>query len=188
VDRPPLGERSPAPADQTGASVNVHPVKVWSDDQPNRYGQCRYRRVVRTVGDMPQVSAAVTEHDGVTIVALRGDLTGPAVLRAQSYLAPLLRQTPPILVVDLSGLDTCDCTGALMLMVAAQVAADCGGEVRLAAPPASVIRALRQAGTVRAAGMFGTVPGAVHADRHDLLAAAGLCTNEPAATRIQAHR
>jgi anti-anti-sigma regulatory factor len=115
-------------------------------------------------------------------------LAGPAVVRAQSYLAPLLRQNPPILGIDMSGLHGCDPTGALMLMVAARVAADCGGQIRLAAPPATVGRVLRQAGTLRVARVYTTVYAAVRADRHDLLAAPHCWTSEAATLAIHTRR
>lgn len=121
---------------------------------------------------MAQVSATVAELKGVAVVALRGDLSGAAVLHAQSYLSPLLRRTPPILVIDLSGLRTCDSTGALMLEAAARIAVDRGGEVRLAAPIAAVSRTLRQTGTLDTADAFRTVSAAVRAERRDLLAGA----------------
>jgi anti-sigma B factor antagonist len=135
---------------------------------------------------MAQVSATAVELDDVVVLALHGDLTGAAALRAQSYLAPLLRRARPILVVDLSGLRTCDATGALVLDVAAGVAADCGGEVRLAAPSAAVSRALRQAGTGRVARAFGSVAGAVSNDRRDLLASPGRWTNEKSPVTLPA--
>jgi anti-anti-sigma factor len=119
---------------------------------------------------MPPVSATIDVVDGAVIVALDGDLSGPAVLAVECYLAPLLRHRPPKLVVDLSRVRTCDSMGALILDVAARVAADCGGELRLAAPRAKVCRALRQAGTMAVAGTYASVSGALHDDLLDLLA------------------
>jgi anti-anti-sigma factor len=119
---------------------------------------------------MASVSASIAQIDDMTIVSLAGDLTGAAVMQAESCLAPLLRQVPPRLVVDLSGLRTCDATGALILEIAACVATECGGEVRLAAAGGAVCRTLRQAGTMRMVRTFGTVPGAVRAELLDLLA------------------
>lgn len=85
-------------------------------------------------------------------------------------LAPLLAQPHPILVIDLSRVPACDVTGRLLLLhVAADVAAGHGGEVRLAAPPAPLCRALRQAGAMGAVATFRTVTGAVDADLLDLL-------------------
>jgi anti-anti-sigma factor len=115
--------------------------------------------------------AVTVSHAGATaVVAPRGDLTAAAVVHIEAYLAPLLAQPHPILVIDLSQVPACDATGLLLLQVAAGVAADHAGEVRLAAPPAPLCRALRRAGTMRVVATFRTVTGAVHGDLLDLLA------------------
>jgi anti-anti-sigma regulatory factor len=130
---------------------------------------------------MTSVSATTVQVDGVVIVAFVGHLTGATLLQVESHLAPLLREVPPVLVVDLSRVRTCDTTGALILDVAARVAADHDGELRLAAPPAAICRALRQAGTMQTVRTFGTVNGAVHGDVLDLLATPERsATEEPA--------
>jgi len=125
---------------------------------------------------MTSVSATTVRVDGVVIVALAGHLIGATLLQVESHLAPMLRQVPPILVVDLSRVRACDTTGALILRVAAHVVADYGGELRLAAPPAAVCRMLRQTGTMQTARTFATVGGAVHGDLIDLLATPGRST------------
>jgi anti-anti-sigma factor len=119
---------------------------------------------------MGAVSVTVASTGAAAVVALRGDLAAAAVVQIEPYLAPLLSQRHPILVVDLAQVPSCDETGLLLLDVTARVATGGAGELRLAAPQPGVCRALRQAGIMRMIATFSSVTGALHGDALDLLA------------------
>lgn len=126
---------------------------------------------------MAAVRASATRTDDLSVLRIEGELTAGTVLHVEACLAPLLQVTRPRLVIDLSRVRVCDCTGATMLDVTARIAADHGGEVRLAAPTAAVCRTLRGAGIMRVAGTYGSINGALRADPIDLLATPDELTN-----------
>jgi anti-anti-sigma factor len=113
---------------------------------------------------------ADVDHDGVVVVRLGPDLSALTVRDAAAHLDHLLAPaTPPVLVVNLSGVGSCDGGGALVLDAAARMAARDGRELRLAAPAASVCQALHRAGIMRTIATYATVAGAQRADPLDLL-------------------
>ena len=132
--------------------------------------------------DMGAVSITVTSQGHTTVVTPHGDLTATTFTQLEASLAPLLAREQPLLVIDLSQVTTCDTTGLLLLDVAARVAADSTGVLRLAAPPAGVCQALRQAGTMHVIATYRTVSGAVADDLLDLLA-----TPHPPARTVSAN-
>ena len=118
---------------------------------------------------MAAASVTVAHVDGVSLVAPCGALCAAAVAQVQPCLAPLLTRQPPILVIDLSHVPDCDRAGLRLLALTAQIAADHGGQVRLAAPTPAVGRALRHAGIPDIMPIFGSITGAVCRDTRDLL-------------------
>jgi anti-anti-sigma factor len=119
---------------------------------------------------MGAVSVTITSQGHMTVVTPHGDLTAATFTQMEACLAPLLARQQPLLIIDLSQVTTCDATGLLLLDVAARVAADSAGVLRLAAPPGGVCRALRQAGTMHLIATYRTVTGGVADDMLDLLA------------------
>ena len=84
--------------------------------------------------DRAPVDFTVEEHDGSTVVFVRGDLdaTGAPSLRAQ--LVATMESAPHQVVLDLSGVDFVDSLGLSMLVAAHRRADELGIEFQLASP------------------------------------------------------
>lgn len=76
------------------------------------------------------------------VCAFAGDLDIETLAPARSALDGLVEQHPPLLVVDLGGVDFCDSSGLNLLLRTRMAAASADVEFRLAAPSAAVSRLL----------------------------------------------
>ena len=83
---------------------------------------------------VPLVSLSSRDHDGVTVVTLRGELDfcGSPVL--QAYLSDTGQQTQPRSVADLTGLAFLDCACLTVLVRHCQDIRSQGGSFTLAGP------------------------------------------------------
>jgi anti-sigma B factor antagonist len=108
-------------------------------------------------------------QQAATVVHLAGALTAATATVLETALIDLLNGRAKI-VIDLAGITNCDRTAISLLSGAAVVAADHGGELRLAGPSATICAWLRATDLMTRVPTFLTVGGAVHADLLDLLA------------------
>lgn len=118
------------PAARSGAAGPVRPVRTVPPQDP----ALEHAPLRVTIG---------SGHDGVTIVALAGELdvaTAPQLARHFEALAGG-RQTH--LVVDLANLDFCDCAGLSVLLRAYRRCETDGGWLRLAAAKPMFTKILR---------------------------------------------
>jgi ABC-type transporter Mla MlaB component len=105
------------------------------------------------------------------VLALHGRLAFDTVPSLEPMLVGLLVDQAR-LVVDLSQVAVCDTAGAELLAGAARMARERGGELRLAAPSASVCPWLLAAQAMADVAVFTSVDGAMAADELDLVAPA----------------
>jgi anti-anti-sigma factor len=103
-----------------------------------------------------------------TVLALHGRLASDTVPSLEPMLVGLLVDRAR-LVVDLSQVAVCDTEGVQLLAVAARMARERGGELRLAAPSASVCPWLHATQAMAEIAVFTSVDGAMAADELDLL-------------------
>jgi len=104
----------------------------------------------------------------VRLLRLPRELTGATVLRVQQRLTAALHghpPHPPRVVLDAGGVHDCDAAGATLLYAFASLAADRGGEVRLANIPTPILATLGDSGLFDIAAAFTTVTGAHAGDR-----------------------
>jgi len=101
-------------------------------------------------------------HDDPTIIRITGELD---LSTGHDVEAALLATPRPdtTLIVDLSGLRFCDCTGLGALQHAADCRRDHGGRLALAAPTGIVARLLKVASQCITIDVFATVDDAVAA-------------------------
>ncbi|MFF9641175.1 STAS domain-containing protein [Kitasatospora aureofaciens] len=76
------------------------------------------------------------------VCTLAGDLDIETLEPARSALDGLVEQHPPLLVVDLAGVDFCDSSGLNLLLQTRMAAVSADVEFRLAAPSVTVQRLL----------------------------------------------
>jgi anti-anti-sigma factor len=108
-----------------------------------------------------------------SVLALYGRLVADTVQSLEPMLTGMLIADRPRVVVDLSEVVDCDPAGAAMLVDAARLARERGGELRIAAPSEAVGPWLHACDIAT----FATVDGAVEADSLDLLVPAS-CVDE----------
>lgn len=103
----------------------------------------------------------VRHAPGHSVVAPRGgvyfDTVGPLV----SALTPLVRTDRPQVVLDLSGMSSCDSSGLNLMVRAHHAATDRGGWLRLAGLNPSVRRVVDVTNLSRLLAIYGTVREAV---------------------------
>lgn len=92
-------------------------------------------------------------------------------LRLETALTLALHEPAPGVVVDVSGVSAVDGTAVTVLTVAAEVARDAGGYLRLAAPGSAICRVLRELGAMAAIDTYHSMTGALAGNIVDLLAA-----------------
>lgn len=97
----------------------------------------------RLMNERPYL-AIITEHHGQrSVLRLRGELDVSTVDRLRRAMDSALEGHPPILVVDLSGLDFADCAGLSILVCAQKLLLANGSElVTIGAKP--IVRRLLQ--------------------------------------------
>jgi anti-anti-sigma factor len=109
------------------------------------------------------MDVTVTEgpDDGVTVVTLRGELGVDSAPEVEATLNGLIEGSVRRIVVDLSGLSFCDSIGLSTFVVAHRACTAAGGFVRLAAPPAFLLRVLTVVGLRRQLPIYDTVEAAL---------------------------
>jgi anti-anti-sigma factor len=112
----------------------------------------------------------MNEPQQATVLVLHGRLVAATVHSLEPMIAGLLIVDRPRLVVDLSRVAVCDMAGAALLLGAARLARQRGGELRLAAPSPVVCRWLADDATMTEIPAFTSVESAVDADEWELLA------------------
>ncbi|MBC6463564.1 STAS domain-containing protein [Actinomadura sp. HBU206391] len=94
---------------------------------------------------MPGLDASSTRHDGVTVVALNGELDLATADTLVAQIAKAYKQAPG-LVLDLTELVFIDSAGLGVLLQAQRKATEHGGAVALASCRPQVARALQLSG------------------------------------------
>ncbi|MEV8514826.1 STAS domain-containing protein [Dactylosporangium sp. NPDC051484] len=122
------------------------------------------------------------------VLALEGLLVDGTAETIEPVLAGLLVADKPRLVLDVSQVTVCDTTGAALLVTAAGMARDRGGELRLAAPSPAIRSWLHIAAGMSGIATFASVEGALDADPRDLLGTAAqpvaACVDDPPARTL----
>ena len=91
--------------------------------------------------------AVITEHHRQrSVLRLQGELDASNRDRLHSAISSALENHPPLLVVDLSGLDFTDCAGLSVLVWAHKRMAGCGHRFVLTGAKPAVARLLRLTG------------------------------------------
>lgn len=93
---------------------------------------------------MSEFRAVVERGEGVTVVALSGDLDMAAVSAAEARFREALDESPGAVVVDLGGLAFLDSSGIRMLLMANAAALTRGVELSMTRPPEGVWRLLER--------------------------------------------
>ncbi|NUW36298.1 STAS domain-containing protein [Nonomuraea sp. SMC257] len=107
-------------------------------------------------------------HDGVTVVALAGELdiaTAGALRQAVTDALSGAPDEPPLLVIDMLAVDFCDSTGLSVLVSTINGAAGAGGRAVLSGIGPRMARLLRVTGLDKRFQTYDTVDDAVQALR-----------------------
>ena len=124
--------------------------------------------VPREIGHVPASSAlSVRRQDGYTIVTISGGLDIAHVPALREQLFGLLQPDASRIVVDLSGVTSCDASGLAVLVGTSRRARLLGGVLRLAAPAPPVEAVLRLTGLDSRFEIFDTGPAATRASAAD---------------------
>ncbi|MFG2043763.1 STAS domain-containing protein [Dactylosporangium sp. NPDC048998] len=91
----------------------------------------------------PRLRVHREEHEGFVLLRLVGQFVALTALSVQVNLARSLAARPPRIVLETHAVRAMDAVAATMVQVAAQVAGERAGFVRIAAPSAAVAAALR---------------------------------------------
>jgi anti-anti-sigma factor len=110
---------------------------------------------------VPLVSLSSRDHDGVTVVTLRGELDFCGSPALQAYLSDTGQQTQPRSVADLTGLAFLDCACLTVLVRHCQDMRSQGGSFTLAGPHGLVHQALAVTGLLTWFDVHDTVREAV---------------------------
>jgi anti-anti-sigma factor len=108
---------------------------------------------------LPQLSSR--DHDGITVVSLRGELDFCGSSALQAYLGDIRRQTRPRNVADLTGLAFIDCACLSVLVRHCRDIRSQGGSFALAGPHGEVRRILAVTGLLAWFDVYDTVEEAV---------------------------
>ncbi len=109
------------------------------------------------------VTVDVRRHDGVVILQVTGEIDLLTAPRVEEAMTPLLRERPPVLVVDLSGV-TFLASAGLKLLVAAQQASREGTRIRVVASDQHTFRPIEMTGLTETIAVYATVAEALDAD------------------------
>ncbi|WP_236004048.1 STAS domain-containing protein [Nonomuraea antri] len=115
-------------------------------------------------GQGPAIEVETRRSGGVACFVLRvaGDLDERAPFALREETAPLVRGTEDArLVLDLTGVTSCDSAGAGALLAALKRTVLAGGRLALAAMPPDILRDFRQRGLDRAFTIHDTVEQAL---------------------------
>jgi anti-sigma B factor antagonist len=114
------------------------------------------------------VHVSVVGNPGAPVlVILRGNLDVDSATVLSTSLDQAFRDTPPCVVVDLSGIEFCDSTGLSEFVTGHNRAVAAGGWLRLAAPAPFLDELLETVGLTSRIGVYATVGDAL-ADRDAL--------------------
>lgn len=119
-------------------------------------------------GDPPLRASTAVLRDGTLVLRLAGEVTVARRASLRRLLRSVVAASPPLLVVDLSGLGFCDSTVLNALLQARLEARTAGVRVVLAGPPAQTLRLLRLTGTDRVFTVRPTVEAALASGRGGL--------------------
>jgi anti-anti-sigma factor len=108
------------------------------------------------------IPAVTGIRDGSVIVTLDGDLDIASAQAVRERLLGLLGPGAGRLVIDMSAIRYADASGLAVLVSTQRRAVLLGGTLRLAAPPAEVVRLLNVTGLSRHLTTYPTVQAAVH--------------------------
>ena len=116
---------------------------------------------------LPGPALSVRRQDGYTIVTISGGLDIACAPALREQLLGLLRPQASRIVVDLSGVTSCDASGLAVLVGARRRARLLNGVLRLAAPAPPVAAVLLLTGLDVRFEIFATVPAATRAPPAD---------------------
>lgn len=102
-----------------------------------------------------------TQQDGVTIMALNGNLDAITVDQVAETVAAELAQPNPKIILDLSGVEFMSSAGLRAILASAQEARNSDGDLRLAAAQSNVKRVLDFSGFTKILKYYDTVAAAV---------------------------
>jgi anti-anti-sigma factor len=120
--------------------------------------------MIRADGTFRQPRAA--PPSGRTIVRLRGALDFDAAPALRERLIDVLHRGAGLLVLDLSGVLSCDASGLAVLIGTQRRARLLGIMVRLAAPSPPIAKLLRSTGLDRSFTICPDLPGALATERY----------------------
>ncbi|MGH3195883.1 MAG: STAS domain-containing protein [Streptosporangiaceae bacterium] len=115
----------------------------------------------------PGPALSVRRQDGYTIATISGGLDIARVPALREQLFGLLRPHASRIVVDLSGVTSCDASGLAVLVGAGRRARLLGGVLRLAGPSAPVTAGLSLTGLDSRFEIFATAQAATRAPAPD---------------------
>jgi anti-anti-sigma factor len=110
---------------------------------------------------VPLSQLSSRDHDGITVVSLRGELDFCGSSALQAYLSDIRRQTRPRNVADLTGLAFIDCACLTVLVLHCRDSRSQGGSFALAGPHGAVHRILAVTGLLAWFDVYDTVEEAV---------------------------
>jgi anti-anti-sigma factor len=110
---------------------------------------------------VPLSQLSSRDHDGITVVSLRGELDFCGSSALQAYLSDLRRQTRPRSIADLTGLAFVDCACLTVLVRYCTDTRSQGGSFALAGPYGAVHRILAVTGLLTWFDVYDTVEEAV---------------------------
>jgi anti-anti-sigma factor len=110
---------------------------------------------------VPPLSLSSRDHNGVTVVTLRGELDFCGSPALQAYLSDTAQQTQPRSVADLTGLAFVDCACLTVLARHCQHIGSQGGSFTLAGPHGPVHQVLAVTGLLTWFDVHDTVEEAV---------------------------
>ncbi len=109
-----------------------------------------------------RVKVNVQHHDRAVIVHVTGEIDLLTAPQVEEAVLPLVREQPPVLVIDLSGVSFLASAG-LKLLVAAQQASQ-GTHIRVVADDQHTFRPIEMTGLSEQLAVYPTVADALQAD------------------------
>jgi anti-sigma B factor antagonist len=91
------------------------------------------RTMAHTGSNPRSVIREVRQDDSKVIIALAGDVDLHSSIELRQHLLGVLEKKPPIIVLNLEGVDFMDSSGLATLVEALQLSRRSGGQIRLAA-------------------------------------------------------
>ncbi|MFB9726359.1 STAS domain-containing protein [Haloechinothrix salitolerans] len=110
-----------------------------------------------------QLTVDVEHKNDAVVVRVTGEIDLLTAPRVEETIMPLIRQQPPVLVVDLSGV-TFLASAGLKLLVAAQQASREGTRIRVVADDQHTFRPIEMTGLTESIAVYGTVADALNVE------------------------